>query len=156
MKKVIKKALGRLLSPLIRRLGYTQDAQDTNEKEFLLDNFFAILKKINFDPRHIVDVGANHGTWTRKALKYFPDAYFTLLEPQKWLEDDVKDLLSVNPKIKFHPVGAGSKAGVFKFAIAGRDDSSTFRLTEEEIRNNGFAQIDVPVVTLNEFFATLH
>ncbi len=151
MKKVIKKALGRLLSPLIRRLGYTKDAQDTNEKEFLLDNFFSILKKIDFDPKHIVDVGANHGTWTRKALKYFPDAYFTLLEPQKWLEDDVKDLLSLNPKIKFHPVGAGSTAGVFKFTIAGRDDSSTFRLTEEEIKNSGLRQIDVRVVTLNEF-----
>ena len=29
----------------------------------------------------------NHGYWTRAALKYFPDAYYTLIEPQEYLRE---------------------------------------------------------------------
>jgi hypothetical protein len=47
----------------------------------LLDLLFLLLKCRGFSPNHIVDVGANHGYWTRTALKYFPDAYYTLIEP---------------------------------------------------------------------------
>jgi hypothetical protein len=39
--------------------------------------FYTILKNVKFTPIHIVDVCANHGTWTREALQYFPDAYYS-------------------------------------------------------------------------------
>jgi len=45
-----------------------------------LDSFFSLLKERGFAPKHIMDIGANHGNWTRTALKYFPDAYYTLVE----------------------------------------------------------------------------
>ena len=150
MKQKIKRGLKKILHPLIIRLGYQQSFSQLN----LLENFFATLNQINFVPVHIVDVGANHGGWTRTALHYFPDAYYTLLEPQKWLEVHFKDLLEQNPKIKFHHCGAGSKAGSFKFTIANRDDSSTFVLSEEDAKKQGLKQIDVNIVTLNELISS--
>ena len=60
----------------------------------LLDLLFLLLKRRGFSPNHIVDVGANHGYWTRAALKYFPDAYYTLIEPQEYLRENVEDLLA--------------------------------------------------------------
>ena len=33
-----------------------------------LEPFFSLLKRYGFNPKHIIDVGANKGTWTRKAL----------------------------------------------------------------------------------------
>ncbi len=150
MKQFIKRALKKILHPLIIRLGYQQSRTELN----VLENFFATLNQINFTPVHIVDVGANHGGWTRTALRYFPDAYFTLLEPQKWLEVHFKDLLEQYPKIKFHHCGAGSKPGSFKFTIANRDDSSTFILSEEEAKKQGLNQIDVNIVTLNELISS--
>ncbi|KQO20443.1 FkbM family methyltransferase [Flavobacterium sp. Leaf82] len=152
MRKKIKK----VSKVLLKNLGYTLNkvstvnTVDTNTKDFLLSNFYNTLKKINFEPKHIVDVGANHGTWSREALQYFPDAYYTLLEPQEWLKESFKDILEKNPKVQFHSVGAGEKKGSFLFTIVDRDDSCSFRYTKEEALEAGFKQIEIPVVTLND------
>jgi len=149
MKQLIKRNLKRVLHPLIIRLGYKDNTQEIG----LLEKFFSLLNEIGFVPEHIIDVGANHGGWTRTALNYFPSAYYSMLEPQHWLELQVKDLLESNPKIKFYPFGAGSQSGSFKFTIAGRDDSSNFVLSTEDAKNAGYEQIDVDVVTLNELIS---
>ena len=47
-----------------------------------LSLFLSFLKNQQFNPRHIIDVGANHGKWTRTALRFFPNARYTLVEPQ--------------------------------------------------------------------------
>lgn len=152
MRKKIKK----VSKVLLKNLGYTVSkvstvkTVDTNTKDFLLSNFYNTLKKINFEPKHIVDVGANHGTWSREALQYFPDAYYTLLEPQEWLKESFNDILEKNPKVQFHSVGAGEKKGSFLFTIVDRDDSCSFRYTKEEALEAGFKQIEIPVVTLND------
>jgi FkbM family methyltransferase len=135
--------LGGLLDKTVARL------KGHGPKDQLLFNFFTLLQKLGFQPKHIVDVGANHGTWTREALKYFPDAYYTLLEPQAHMEHSIRDILNKNPKVAFHPVGAGKEAGSFQFTIVDRDDSCTFGMSAEEAQQKGFQQIEVPVVTLN-------
>jgi FkbM family methyltransferase len=101
-----------------------------------------------------VDVGANHGTWTKETLRYFPDAHYTLIEPQEWLKPSFQDLLDSNSKITYYPVGAGSENGSFKFTIVERDDSCSFRYTEEEAKENGFKQVDIPIITLNDLVKT--
>lgn len=151
MKQLIKKIAVKIFDPIARKMGYKLYGNiDKNEKNSLLNNFYTILKQIKFEPGHIVDVGANHGTWTRTALEFFPNAYYSLIEPQSWLEESIKDLTATNKKIKFHPVGAGANPGVFKFTIAERDDSCSFKFSETEAHESGYKQIDIPVVTLNQ------
>ena len=60
----------------------------------LLGAFFGALKKAGFSPRHILDVGANHGLWTRQAMVVFPDAEYTLVEPQDELKCNIEDLIA--------------------------------------------------------------
>ncbi|MFV8342087.1 FkbM family methyltransferase [Flavobacterium sp. XS2P39] len=146
----------KLLKRIINKLGYTLKKVNTeklivntNNKDYLLFNFYDTLKKIGFTPSHIVDIGANHGAWTREALRHFPEAYYTLLEPQNWLKDSFQHILDVNSKVQFYPVGAGEKEGSFPFTIVDRDDSCSFRYTQEEAKVAGFKQIEIPVVTLN-------
>ncbi len=70
------------------------------------DLFFSALKARGFAPKHVVDVGANHGSWTRSALNYFPESYYTLIEPQDWLKTNIQDLLmGANGKVRW--IGAG-------------------------------------------------
>lgn len=157
MKKLIKNILKKIFSPVAKKLGYTKSAfepNDINGKNNLLKNFYSILNQIKFKPIHIVDVGANHGTWTRETLKYFPDAYYTLLEPQAAMEKSISDILNLNSKVKFNGVGAGSELGVVKFTLVERDDSCTFLYSEEEAKEKGYEQIEVQVVTLNDFLPT--
>ena len=47
-----------------------------------LELFLSLLKRYGFNPKHIIDVGANKGTWTRRALQFFPEALYTLVEPR--------------------------------------------------------------------------
>ncbi len=161
MKKRIKKILIRLITPLANRLGIVpqqvvvtkKQPEEIFDKVPLLHTFYSNLKQFGYQPVHFVDVGANHGTWTREALKYFPDAYYTLLEPQYWLQNSVNDILTTNKKVTFHTVGAGAVSGNFKFTIHDRDDSCSFVYPAAEAAIQGFKQIELPVVTLNEFLA---
>ena len=155
MKEFVRNALTKILNPIIIRLGYVHWSQGAVEKNMygknsLLEVFFRNIKEMGFIPQHIIDVGANHGTWTRETLKYFPDAFYTLVEPQEWLKPSLQDLLDDNSKITFNPFGAGAKSGSFMFTIVDRDDSCSFRYTEEEAKAEGFKQVEIPIVTLNE------
>lgn len=154
MKSTIRKIAVKLIDPIARKLGYVKSHEINydyrSEKNTLLNVFFENLKLMNFEPKHIIDIGANHGTWTRETLKYFPNANYTLVEPQEWLKPSLQDLLDANPKISFSAVGAGSKSGSFKFTIVDRDDSCSFRYSEEEAIANGYKQVEIPIVTLNE------
>jgi FkbM family methyltransferase len=87
---------------------------------------FSMLKRFGFSPKHIVDVGANHGYWTRTSLQYFPDAQYTLLEPQKELIVHVQDLVAAGRAIRWINAGASDKSGMLPFFLARRDDSSSF------------------------------
>jgi FkbM family methyltransferase len=87
---------------------------------------FSVLKRFGFSPKHIVDVGANHGNWTRASLQYFPEAQYTLLEPQKQLIIHVQDLLAAGRQIRWINAGASDKSGTLPFFISHRDDSSSF------------------------------
>lgn len=147
----IKRGLKKILHPLNQRLYGPQFQGPVDNKSPLLENFYSSLHRIGYMPNHIVDIGANHGTWTRHALGHFPNASVTMIEPQGWLRESVADLLRVNPRVQFHAVGAGEKKGQFKFTIVDRDDSCSFRYTEEEATAQGYRQVEIPVVTLNDF-----
>ena len=83
-------------------------------------NFLLLLysNASGFAPRHIIDVGANHGNWTRAALNFFPDAHYTLVEPQDELRANVQDLIDQGHKLHWINAGAGDKAGNLMFTIA--------------------------------------
>ncbi|MCX6963473.1 MAG: FkbM family methyltransferase [Verrucomicrobia bacterium] len=125
-----------------------------NLAPYLQAQFFQCIKNLGFDPKHIVDVGANRGTWTRNALQYFPDAYYSLFEPQAYLSASFTDLLK-NPKIKFHAKGVGASSGMMDLTTSDRDDSFSFSFTAEQAKAFGVRQVKAPVVTLDEFLPTL-
>jgi FkbM family methyltransferase len=144
-----------LIQSLFHKLGYRITKRDSVWKpEYGLDHFFPLLKNLGFSPRHILDVGANHGHWTRTAIRYFPQAQYTLVEPQDHLKTHIQDLLDAGHQIHWITAGAGDTPGVFPFSIAHRDDSSTFVLSADQARAAGHQQIMVPIRTLNEIVAS--
>ncbi len=154
MKNKTKKIFFKFSKPILSKFGYERKTEINNPlpkgKNLLLQTLFTNVKKMGFTPKHIIDVGANRGTWTREVLNYFPDAYFTLIEPQEWLKPSFQDLLDSNSKISFYAVGAGSKKGTFNFTIVDRDDSCSFRYTMDEAKKMGYKQVAIPIITLND------
>src|SRR5215472_1267414 len=148
MKHVVQSALNKFGYRIIRidRCAETGHAQG-------LDPFFNLLKQCSFAPRHIIDVGANKGIWTRVAIKHFPAAQYTLLEPQDHLKEHVQDLIDRGFRISWINAGASDKPGRLPFHVSHRDDSSTFVLPEPEASTSGHKTVTVPVATLNEIVA---
>jgi FkbM family methyltransferase len=125
-----------------------------NLAPYLQAQFFQCIKNLGFNPAHIVDIGANRGTWTRNALQYFPDAYYSLFEPQAYLAASFNDLLK-NPQVKFHAKGVGATSGMMDLTTSDRDDSFSFSFTAEQAQARGRTQVKAPVVALDEFLPTL-
>jgi FkbM family methyltransferase len=150
MKQFVQALLGALGLRLVR----IRSAPGTRPNAGSLGSFFLVLKERGFAPKHIVDVGANHGIWTRTALQYFPEAYYTLVEPQDHLRKYVQDLLAGNGKIRWIGAGAGDRLGTLPFTISNRDDSGSFTQTAEAAKVAGLRQIEIPVTTLNEIVRT--
>lgn len=115
--------------------------------DYGLEPFFSLLKRYGFDPKHIIDVGANTGTWTRRALPFFPCAHYTLVEPQDHLKAHIQDLLDRGCKITWIGAGVSDHSGSLPFTISDREDSSTFLPPRVDA---GSPRISVRVTTLNE------
>lgn len=118
-----------------------------------LERFFPLIKNSGFQPRNVWDVGANHGNWTRVAIGFFPDAEYTLIEPQDDLKEHVEDLIRNGYKIRWINAGAGDRSCMLPLHIAALDHSSSFlecpRITQEAVRS-----IEIPMRTLNEIRVT--
>jgi hypothetical protein len=80
----VSRAADRLVPDLMREIKNTV-------RPYGLGHFFPLLRRMGFAPRHVVDVGANRGYWTRAAFKYFPNAVYTLVEPQDHLKSYTQD-----------------------------------------------------------------
>jgi FkbM family methyltransferase len=139
-----------LAQSVLGKMGYRLIRADRVKGGTGVEVFFGAMKRLGFQPKRIVDVGANHGWWTRSALKYFPDAEYTLVEPQAQLKVHIEDLIKLGHKIRWVSAAVGEESGTALFSIAMRDDSSSLVPSAEEARALGMQQIRVEVKTLNE------
>lgn len=147
------RASKRLVQTALAKFGYQIVRAHIPKTSHGLDCLFPVLKHLGFAPQHVLDVGANKGIWTRGALKYFPDASYTLVEPQEELKAHIEDLVSEGYKIHWIHAGASDKRGVLPFTIRERDDSSNFTMPEAEARAAGFRCVPMEVRTLDEIVA---
>lgn len=140
------------LESLERQAKSAKPSEGINSKNDLIGNVFLLLKQVGFRPKHIMDIGANHGTWSREVFQIFDQANYTLIEPQERLKASFTDLLQ-NPQFTYLPIGVGSTPGFFNLTITERDDSCNFRLSEEEAKQRGLQQIKVEVNTVDNIVA---
>jgi len=138
---------------VLKTFGYRLARADSAVPFCGLSNFFPLLKRFGFSPAHILDVGANRGKWTREAVKYFPQAHYTLVEPQADLKSHVMDLIDGGFRIHWINAGASDQPGTLPLRIIGEDHSSTFVKTAR-IEGDAIRQIEVPLRTVNEIVAS--
>jgi len=145
IKRLVKSTLERARGPRVRA--------DSGFRSEILNPFLSLLKRLDFAPAHIIDVGANRGEWTRAAIQFFPQAHYTLVEPQEHLKTHIRDLVDCGYELEWISSGVADRAGRLAFTIASRDDSSTFAVNKEEADAAGARQIEVEVTTLNQIAA---
>lgn len=147
VKRLVQCILGKFGLRIVRIEGSPQPSEG-------LDPFFSLLDRLGFYPKHVLDVGANRGNWTRTALRHFPDAHYTLVEPQDHLKSHIQDILDRGCKIQWINAGASDRSGNMPMSLSHRDDSSTFVLADRYGHATGSRQTTVPVKTLNEIVSS--
>ena len=103
-------------------------------------------------PKHIVDIGGNHGGWSRTALSVFPYAQLSIFEPQYRLAKHLADL-ERNSNVAIHYKGVGNFDGTAPFTFHDRDDSCSFVYAAEDAQERGFTQSEVEICQLDTAMA---
>jgi FkbM family methyltransferase len=115
--------------------------------------FLRHLGMRGFYPRNVVDVGANRGRWSEKAMTVFPQARYVLLEPQIEMKSHLDRFCARYPgRVRWIHAGAGAANGSLPFTLTG-STSSTFTYSPEQAQDLGLTQRVVPVLTLDHVCA---
>lgn len=169
LKKLIRRAENYFLSrlarlPLARSVGrrcrrYASILDPSGEQNrfhtIFLSEFLQLLKSTGYQPSHVVDIGANRGNWTREVRQFFPQSRYTLFEPQANLKQEMEDLLG-DPLVNLNVKGVGKACSEMLFTIHERDDSCSLAWSAERAAQMGYAQIKIPVVTLDSYIESNH
>lgn len=115
--------------------------------------FFQKLARRGFAPRTIVDIGANHGAWSRAAHGVFKDARFILIEPQEEMRPFLEQFCRQTPRADYYLAGAGAAKGIQPLTIWDDLQGSAFLRPEIQALTPYSAARNVPVMTLDGLVA---
>lgn len=100
-------------------------------------------------PRHVLDIGAHRGAWSRLASEVFKRARFTLIEPQHEMGADLDAFCSARPGSRWVQAGAGAVPGELELAVWDDLAGSSFAVTGDEAEEWGKERRRVPVITID-------
>lgn len=118
-----------------------------------LMSFLICLADRGFEPKHIVDVGANRGKWSQKARTIFPRCDFTLIEPQIEMKPFLDRFCRGHEGSRWLNAGVGAEMGRLPFTVCPNTVSSSFVHTAEQAKAAGFPRRSVRVITLDHLVA---
>ena len=137
------------IKDLLQSVGYRIVRGPANRFEAMKQTL-ELLRGYGYQPRSIIDAGANVGEWTRTAHQVFPEAVYHLIEPQTACAPSLEKLSAEIPSTHVHAV-AISCPGVRKVYM-GRNDGNTGSWVAEEETPNA---VEVPARCLDEIILAI-
>jgi FkbM family methyltransferase len=116
--------------------------------------YFQNLARLGFDPQIILDVGANHGGWSREVAKVFGAARFYLIEPQEEMQPFLEHFCSQNAGSKWFPGGAGAEIGQRDLTVWDDFQGSAFLSPAVEAMVPNRQQRQVPIFTIDHLISS--
>lgn len=138
--------------PLLQRILLRTSYRVTHKTKLPKGDLVAFLRNIaarGFDPRRIVDIGANRGLWSAKARRVFPAARFLLVGPQAEMGTHLDRFCARSPGAQWLCAGVAAEPGELPFTVTPNSVASSFTCTTAEAREHGWERRLVPVVTLD-------
>jgi FkbM family methyltransferase len=106
-----------------------------------------------FNPRGIIDVGANRGDWSRMAMSVFPSARMLMIEPQREMIPFLEEVCSSFESVEYVRAGAGREPGELVQTIwADLAGSSFLPEVHDDNLANG-TQRKTPIVTIDKLLS---
>ncbi len=135
----------------IRDAGYRVSRLRPENRFDAMEGTLQSLRRMAYQPRIIIDAGANQGNWTRMAMRLFPEARIHLIEPQPACHEVLRSLVEGHAKLTLHEC-ALTRPGISSVRMTGLggDGSGAWVLAEGE---SAAETIECPASTLDELFA---
>ena len=153
MKKIIKQAINSLGLDIKRIQRELPKAVPGSESRPIgnITMFLEDVRARGFKPQGIIDVGANHGDWTKMALSIFPESKVIMLEPQNEMVPFLERLCHQNSDIEFVHAGAGKEKGELVQTIWSDLAGSSFLVpvSDKETRE----QRKTPIITIDSLLS---
>ena len=111
MKKLIKKLIGLTGFELHRSIKEEFSRGTAGRPVGKMDFVLGDMRARGLNPKFILDIGANSGSWTRMAKKIFPEAGFLMVEPQPEKRAVLDSLCSEYEDVSWVEAGAGATGG---------------------------------------------
>jgi FkbM family methyltransferase len=139
-----------LLKRWARAAGYRLERWRPANRFGAMSDALELLRLRDFQPRVIIDGGANVGEWTEMALRIFPGAAVHLVEPQPACRPRLEKLARTREGLTVHAV-ALSQPGRTRLAFTGgvaEGGTGVHVLTAAESN----VELECPSTTLDELF----
>jgi FkbM family methyltransferase len=105
------------------------------------------MKRQDFNPRIVIDVGAAQGDWTRSCRQIFPDARYIMLEPLLAYEEELA-ALATHERIEYIRAAAGRTEGELPLLVPTDPGGSSFLPASRRGDTYFKRSVMVPVVPL--------
>lgn len=144
----------KLAKRILLKLGYSitrinkSDLSESNSST--LSAAFSRLKNIGIDPTHIIDVGAAEGTWSLRALPFFPFSNYLLIEPLKERITNIEQMKNKFSNLIIINKCLGNENGNVTLSIYEDLDGSGIGINESD---KIIEKRNVAVVTLDSIFS---
>ena len=106
--KQVKRLTRRAIIRSLQLLGYDFD-------KISLEGALERCRSRNPHIQTVIDVGASNGMWTEKCVKFFPEAYYLLVEAQEPHEEGLRQLKRSIPRMDYVLAAAGDRDGEIYF-----------------------------------------
>jgi FkbM family methyltransferase len=148
MKKLLKKWL-RKKGYEIKKIQPPAESRPYKHRAATMTTILRDLKERGLECTHIMDVGANTTSWSRLAKKRFPEAAFSLIEPQIEMEARLQQFVEEFPGDNYYLAGAGSKKDTLVLTIYDDYAGSSFLPNEDDTLKEKGKQREVEITTMD-------
>jgi FkbM family methyltransferase len=110
-----------------------------------MSDMLQCLRRFGYEPRMVIDGGANMGQWTRLACGIFPEATFHLIEPQAACRASLEETASHLRSSRIH-AAALTESGVKTVQMIGADGTTGAWISDQATADS----VEVAAVTLDD------
>ena len=141
--KIIKYLVEQIMNPLLRKMG---GEIVPNYKATSLASALTRIAKKNMEIQTVIDIGASYGKWSEVAMRFYPNAFYFLIEAQKIHEAGLRAFKAQQSNSDYVLAAAGDCVGEVYF-----DESNPFGglASHTPLKSNERSVTRVPSTTVD-------
>ena len=142
-----------ILRTALRAAGFRISRWRPASRYQAMDETLLLMRSLGFNPRVVIDAGANHGSWTMMAKAIFPQAQVHMVEPQPTCAPTLRALCDADAGLAFHSYALTTPGVESVRMIGGGEDGGGTGAWVTEPWEDAPGEVICPATTLDDLLA---